>query len=326
MDEFAGRSQESRVRHEMTRANPYERYIPRTFAWDIGFPEGPTLLSDGSLCVSEMRSQRITRLFPDGTRKVVEELSGTPNGTAVDARGRIYYCETRRRDWVVRPYPYAWPGAPEMDLPVPHTNATNEPRIGRKDAIGLAGQAWSGATADGAEISQPSDITVDPLGNAYFTDGGSSRPGSTGMVWFKPGTGGPAEILVAPLSYPNGIALSPDNDILYVTETRTGRLWAFSLDAPGLVSDRECIMVFASGGPFNVGGADGLTVAANGLVLVACLGRGDVSIVDPREREVIGVLDCGDELLVTNVIVDDCNEYIYVTLGTTGAVLQWSKG
>src|SRR5256885_1806426 len=41
--------------------------------------------------------------------------------------------------------------------------------------------------------------------------------------------------LIYPLDHPTGISLSPAGDRLYAAETITGRLWAWDLEAPGVV-------------------------------------------------------------------------------------------
>jgi sugar lactone lactonase YvrE len=54
------------------------------FATGVGAPEGPVCLPDGSMYVTEMSAAtlQVTRLFPDGGRKLIKRTGGRPNGLA----------------------------------------------------------------------------------------------------------------------------------------------------------------------------------------------------------------------------------------------------
>ena len=45
--------------------------------------------------------------------------------------------------------------------------------------------------------------------------------------------------IIYPMCTPNGVALSPDEQTLYVAESLTGRLWAFDLPEPGKIGARR---------------------------------------------------------------------------------------
>lgn len=69
--------------------------MSRILAAEIGAPEGPVCLPDGSMYVTEMSAQtlRVTRLDPNGTPQVVAETGGRPNGLAIDGVGRLWIAE-----------------------------------------------------------------------------------------------------------------------------------------------------------------------------------------------------------------------------------------
>ncbi len=69
------------------------------YATGLGAPEGPVCLPDGSLYVTEMSAAtlQVTRLFPDGDRKVVKRTGGRPNGLAVDGDGNLWIAEAGLR-------------------------------------------------------------------------------------------------------------------------------------------------------------------------------------------------------------------------------------
>jgi gluconolactonase len=65
------------------------------FATELGAPEGPVCLPDGSMYVTEMSAGtlQITRLFSDGGRKLIKRTGGRPNGLAVDGDGNLWIAE-----------------------------------------------------------------------------------------------------------------------------------------------------------------------------------------------------------------------------------------
>ena len=69
------------------------------YATGVGAPEGPVCLADGSMYVTEMSAAtlQITRLFPDGGRKVIKRTGGRPNGLAMDGDGNLWIAEAGLR-------------------------------------------------------------------------------------------------------------------------------------------------------------------------------------------------------------------------------------
>src|SRR3954471_19540399 len=56
----------------------------------LEFPEGPIAMADGSVILTEIKGQRLTRVKPDGAKEVVVETGGRPNGAALVPDGAIY--------------------------------------------------------------------------------------------------------------------------------------------------------------------------------------------------------------------------------------------
>jgi gluconolactonase len=75
----------------------------------------------------------------------------------------------------------------------------------------------------------PNDLVFDGDGGLWFTDLGKRRPRDLdmGFIYYAKADGSLIKEVIGGLLNPNGIGLSPDGKKLDVTETATGRLWAF---------------------------------------------------------------------------------------------------
>jgi len=56
----------------------------------LRFPEGPIAMADGSVILTEIEGQALTRVLPDGRKETVSETGGGPNGAAIGPDGAIY--------------------------------------------------------------------------------------------------------------------------------------------------------------------------------------------------------------------------------------------
>ena len=56
----------------------------------LQFPEGPVAMADGSVILTEIQGQRLTRVWPDGRKETVAETGGGPNGAAIGPDGALY--------------------------------------------------------------------------------------------------------------------------------------------------------------------------------------------------------------------------------------------
>src|ERR1700733_5574307 len=63
-------------------------------AENLGFPEGPVVMPDGSIIVVEIAAGRVTRVWGEGRTEVVAVTGGGPNGAALGPDGAIYVCNS----------------------------------------------------------------------------------------------------------------------------------------------------------------------------------------------------------------------------------------
>lgn len=289
----------------------------------LQFPEGPVLCADGSLLVSEMAAGRLTRVAPDGTTELFAETGGGPNGLARLGDGRFVVCQNGGSRFGVGRWPYEFGEGVQLFRPM---GAAEHPVPPAVQLVSAAGHVSTLATTflDAAGRSlplvRPSDVCADGLSGFYLTDGGTVQGRSRTITGLLHGTvdGGLQEV-VYPLEMPNGVALSPDGGTLYVAETRTRRIWAFEVVAPGVIGRARSLATVPSGGPMNVGGADGLCVGPAGHVVVATLGTGGVTVFTP-DGDLWGAIPA-DDPMTTNVTVSADGSRLYVTLASTGRII-----
>lgn len=250
----------------------------------LRFPEGPVWLSDGSIALVEIERGTISIVAPDGKVRVLAEPGGGPNGLAVGPDGAFYLCNNGGFLWVEHN------GRLRPTFQPPDYSGG---RIERVDAV--TGKVTLLYDSCGQyKLRGPNDIVFDAHGGFYFTDLGKSRPRDIdhGGVYYALADGSRIVELAYPLITPNGIGLSPDGSTVYVAETRTARLWAFDLEAPGVAKKQR--WPSPHGGRFvcGLGGYrmfDSLKVDAAGNICVATLLTGAVTVIAPDGRVLRGV-------------------------------------
>jgi gluconolactonase len=306
----------------------------RELARGLAFPEGPIVDDDG-LLVSEMAAGRVTRLAPDGTTEVVAETGGGPNGLGRLPDGRLLVCQGGGSRWQTRPWPFDLPGSVDLTLPAGPADDALTPQvqvIDRDGAVTTLTDRFVGVDGVERPLGRPCDVCVDAEGGFWMTDGGASHGrdrGMSGLLYGAPdlALGAPLREVLYPLEMPNGVALSRDGAHVYVTETRTRRVWALGVAPGGRVESARGFATVPSGGPMNFGGADGVCVDDAGRVIVATLGTGGVTVFSPA-GELLGALVL-DDRMTSNAVFDPTSPSLFVTLGSTGAVLvidDWPAG
>lgn len=139
---------------------------------------------------------------------------------------------------------------------------------------------------EGKKLNSPNDIVVARDGSTYWTDsaGGLAIPGMVaediqryldvqGVYRLLP-EGGAARLLIADNSYPNGLAFSPDERLLYVNDTRQALINVHAVEADGSVGPARLFHRLTGSEP---GVADGMKVDVEGHVY--CTGPGGVHVI-----------------------------------------------
>ena len=165
---------------------------PELLAAGFGFTEGPLWHPDGRWEFVDIRKSTIHSLKPGGQTETVRENSGGSNGMTFDLHGNVIVCEGDNR------------------------------RITRREANGT--YTTIADQVGGKRINRPNDVVGRSDGSIYFTDPGGRLAAEereldySGVHRIAPD--GSVTNATSDTEYPNGLAFSPDESILYVAITR----------------------------------------------------------------------------------------------------------
>ena len=222
------------------------------------FTEGPAWNGkDQYLVFSDTPSDRILRWNPGTEITVLRSEANGPAGNAFDTQGRLYTCETRTR---------------------------RVTRTDRNGEIEVLADKW-----EGKRLNAPNGITVSKTGGVYFTDpafGAQSDHRELdfyGVYHIPPK--GPMTLIAKYTTRPHGIALSPNNRTLYVSNADDRNVRAFDLDKNGTASNERVLVPKIDGipGGIAVDEKGRLFVVANGIGVYSPDGK-RVHLFDIRER------------------------------------------
>ena len=206
------------------------------------FTEGPLWHPDGFYYFVDVRASMLYRVTPGRPHEVVREKTGGGNGTTFDLQGRLVLCEGDNR------------------------------RVVRQAADGRFEVLMD--RFEGKRLNRPNDVVCTSDGSIYFTDPGLRVPLAEREVphagVYRVAPDG-AVSLVADFEYPNGLAFSPDERLLYVANTRWAQyIHVLELDGAGRVLRRR---IFADMSSDETDGVpDGMKVDVEGRVY--CTGPG----------------------------------------------------
>jgi len=220
------------------------------------FTEGPLWHPDGFFYFVDVRASKLYRMVPGRSAELVRETQGG-NGTTFDLQGRLINCEGDAR------------------------------RLTRTEPDGTVVTLLD--RFEGKRLNRPNDVICASGGALLFTDPSYRVPlgeRELDAAVYRIAPGGSVAI-VAPVEYPNGLALSPDERTLYVANTRwTKYIHAIELDAAGAMLRRRVFADMSCDGTNGV--PDGMKVDAAGRVF--CTGTGGVWIFEPDGTR-IGIIE-----------------------------------
>jgi gluconolactonase len=242
-----------------------------TTGW--GRTEGPVWHPQGYLTFVDLEGSRLLRWDTDGRVSVVRQNTGEGNGCTLDRRGHLIMCEGADHRCITRLEP--------------------------DGSVTTLAEMWQGK-----RFNKPNDVICRSDGTIYFTDPELRLPreqreiGFSGVFRIDPQ--GEVHLATDECEYPNGLALSPDESVLYVAISRLDER-CFEEEQQGVVCHHRKIRVFdvAPDGSLSnnrvfcdmsstePGVPDGMKVDSQGRVF--CVGSSGFWVIEPS-GEVVGVV------------------------------------
>lgn len=183
------------ILHDDFRAVATNESRMEQIASGVKFTEGPAWFDDGEhLLFSDIPGDTIYRWSSRDGLGIFRRPSHHANGNTVDREGRLLTCE--------------------------HGSRT----LTRTEPDGTV--ATLAATYQGRRLNSPNDVVVKADGTIWFTDPpygikpGSSEQPHNFVFRLDPGASEPVA-LASDFSRPNGLCFSPDESLLYVTDSDT---------------------------------------------------------------------------------------------------------
>ena len=179
------------------------------------FTEGPVWMPAGFLLFSDIPGNTMYQWNPDGGVERFRYPSHGANGNTVDREGRLITCEHGGR------------------------------RVSRTETDGTI--VTVADRYKGKRLNSPNDVIVRSDGSIYFTDPvAHSLPKEeleqecNGLYRALPD--GNVERLADDIVYPNGLAFSPDESVLYVVDSQREHLRAFDVHVDGTLGNSHVLI------------------------------------------------------------------------------------
>lgn len=235
-------------------------------------------------------------LKPSGNSmgRIVEKEPGS-NGLILNAKGELILCQHGDRRIAKMK---SSPGSPKAEF---QTLADN----------------WQGK-----KLNSPNDATFDKKGNLYFTDppyGLDKRLDDTAKQLdfegvYRLAANGHLDLLTKEIKFPNGIALSPDNHFLFVSNSDpVNKTWfRFELSDDGKVKNKtEYFATHSDDGKEN-GNPDGMKINSKGYLFTA--GPLGVWVLNPSGKVIARIYTTE---LTSNCAFSKDEKTLFITCATS---------
>ena len=257
------------------------------FGGNIGPAEGPLWWAEGRyLLFNDINSARRMKYTPGQGATVAQDKTNEANGLTRDLQGRLVSAEHSTR------------------------------RVTRTEPDGSITVIAN--SFQGKRLLRPNDVIVKSDGSIYFTDpGGPLAPEQWDVthagVYRVSADLGSMSLVTDELIGPNGIAFSPDESILYVSDARRRQIRAYDMLPNGVVAKQTSRLFADLGGP-EPGVADGMKVDSAGNVYSG--GAGGLYILD-KDGKKLGRIVHGEPATTNMAFGGDDWKTLYFTSRST---------
>ncbi len=247
----------------------------------LGWPEGPTVLGDGSLVFVDSYRSQLTVLGPDRVPRQFAYTAGAPNSCVLGSDGALYVCQN---GGTVGP----WRAAEMVAASI--------------QRVRQGGRAETLITeVEGIKLNGPNDLVFAADGRLIFTDPGTYNPKDPDPSYIHALLpDGSARVLVAfpkPV-FPNGVTTEADGSVVW-GESYTGHIGRLRPD--GMIEDLRRL-------PGDNPVPDGMKVGADGRLYVTDIVAKGIHVL-ARDGTPEGFIPCAEA--PTNCAFD--GETLWVT-------------
>jgi gluconolactonase len=207
------------------------------------FTEGPAANAKGGVFFNDIPNSKAYKIGLDGTVTLFAADSKKGNGQAFGPDGRLYAV----------------------------ASGTNQ--ILAYDSEGKPTQIADGFYGN--------DLVVLHDGGLYVTNPAQPNPGDPGKVWYID-PHGHKRVVDTGLKLPNGIAVSPDQSLLYVAECRSHWVWSYQIQPDGSLAAKQRYFHLHMPDRADNSGVDGIRVDRDGR-LYSATDMG-IQVSDPAGR------------------------------------------
>lgn len=214
------------------------------------FTEGPSVAPDGRVFFTDQPNDKIDVWSEDGTISTFMQPCDRSNGTYFNKKGELVACADLHNRLVV---------------------------------IGMDKQMRTIAeNFNGKPLNAPNDCWVAPNGGIYFSDpyyhrdyweqGRKEMQDKRGVYYLSPD--GKVTRVISDYKQPNGLIGTPDGKTLYVSDINDGKIWKYTIEPDGSLSNKTF---------FAPEGSDGMTIDNKGNVYLT---NKTVSVFNPKGENI----------------------------------------
>jgi len=265
----------------------------------LDHPECVNFGPDGRLYAGGFAGQVYVMPNPKFELNQICSTNGFVGGVAVDGNHNVYVCNPTRHSVL---------------------------KVTQKGAI----STYCDRAQDGPAVF-PNYGVFDNKGGFYFSDSGDTWKPNGRLIRVKPN--GPAESLIGGnWHFPNGLALSPKGDAIFMIESMAADILRIPINADETVGQPEIYVQFQGNS------LDGLAFADGGNLYVSCYYPNRIFLVTPDRNTELLIEDTSGEILnqPTNLAFEPHGKRLFIAslggpnilaldVGERGAPLNYPK-